>query len=224
MAADLRRIARRQRGLSMVSLMVGLLLAILGAVSLMTLYRMIIGQTVQSRQRASQDGSFATATLSAQMELQNAGYGIGSTSARAAANTDLVIVSGAALNGSGQLSGTAQTIATGTTSSGNAIVWGSKPASTYTCSALLVQSAGMVLLSASGSCTAATQWNTLTWTQTAQLIPAGGIGTVVSPVFRVDKTACWPYGVSSMSALKVTLWDDASVWKTSACLTNLAGA
>jgi Tfp pilus assembly protein PilW len=217
------KLSSHQRGLSLVSLMVGMLLSILGAVSLMSLYRGIVGQTVQSRQRAAQDGSFATATLSAQMELQNAGYGIGSSSARAAANTDLLILSGASLNGDGHLSGTAVSIASGSTASGNAIVWGSRPASAYECSALLVQSAGLQLLRASGSCSAATQWNTLTWTQAAELIPAGGLGSASSTVFRADKTLCWPYGVSSMSALKVTLWDDSSAWKTSACLTNIAG-
>lgn len=209
--------------MSMVSLMVGLLLSITGAVSLMSLYRGIVGQTVQSRQRANQDGGFAAATLSAQMELQNAGYGIGNSSARAAPNTDLVMLSGAALDGDGNLGGSAQTIATGSTVSGNAIVWGSRPASAYECSALLVQNAGLKLLRASGSCSAATQWNTLTWTQIAELIPAGGIiGSAT--LFRVDKTQCWPYGVSSKSAVKVTLWDDSSAWKTSACLTNVAGS
>ncbi|WP_428311047.1 PilW family protein [Hydrocarboniphaga sp.] len=218
------KLSSRQRGLSIVSLMVGMLLSILGAVSLMTLYRTIVGQSVQSRQRAAQDGGLAAATLSAQMELQNAGYGIGSSAARAAANTDLVMLSGAALNGSGQLSGTAVTIASGSTASGNAIVWGSRPATAYECSALLVQSSGLLLLRASGSCSAATQWATLSWTQSAELIPAGGIGSAGATLFRVDKTMCWPYGLGSMSALRVSLWDDNSAWKTSACLTNIAGS
>lgn len=204
--------------------MVGLLLSVVGALSLLMLYRSIVGQTVQSRQLAAQDGGYATATLTAQMELQNAGYGIGSSGARAAANADLVVLAGARYGADGRISGNAQTIAASGSAGGNALVWGSRPASAYECSALLVQGAGLLLLRAGGSCSAASQWNALGWTLAAELIPAGGIAGDGAAVFRVDNAACWPYGLGAAAALRVTLWDEASAWKTSLCLTNLAGA
>lgn len=215
---------RRQHGLGLISLMAGMLLSVLGVLSLLMLYRTLVGQTVQSRARAAEDGSYATATLSAQMELHNAGYGIGSNSTRAAVNTDLILVSGAALDANGRLSGTAQTVGASGVSTGNAVIWGAQPGVAYECSALLMQSATLMLLRASGSCSSATQWGTATWTRSADLIPAGTMTLASNNVFRVDRATCWPYGLGAATALRVTIWGDDSVWMTSACLTNFSGA
>jgi Tfp pilus assembly protein PilW len=65
-----------QRGMSLVSLMVGLLLAMIGILAGMTLYKNIVQTSIQTRNDALQDGQLASAMLTLQLELQNAGFGI----------------------------------------------------------------------------------------------------------------------------------------------------
>lgn len=66
----------KQRGVSLISLMVGLLLAMISILAGMMLYKNIVHTTVQTRSDALQDGQLASAMLSLQLELQNAGYGL----------------------------------------------------------------------------------------------------------------------------------------------------
>lgn len=69
-------IASFQRGVSLIGLMVGLLLAMIGILAGMTLYKNIVQTSIQTRNDALQDGQLASAMLTLQLELQNAGYGI----------------------------------------------------------------------------------------------------------------------------------------------------
>lgn len=66
----------RQQGVSLISLMVGLLLAMISILAGMMLYKNIVQTSVQSRSDALQDGQIASAMLTLQLELQSAGYGI----------------------------------------------------------------------------------------------------------------------------------------------------
>ncbi|HTF96770.1 MAG TPA: hypothetical protein VL995_11605 [Cellvibrio sp.] len=66
----------KQRGLTLISLMVGLLLAMISILAGMMLYKNIVQTTVQTRSDALQDGQIASAMLTLQLELQSAGYGI----------------------------------------------------------------------------------------------------------------------------------------------------
>lgn len=70
------RAAYRQKGVSLISLMVGLLLSMIGILAGLTLYKNIVQTTVQTRSDALQDGQIASAMLTLQLELQSAGYGI----------------------------------------------------------------------------------------------------------------------------------------------------
>lgn len=65
-----------QRGLTLISLMVGLLLAMISILAGMLLYKNIVQTTVQTRSDALQDGQIASSMLTLQLELQSAGYGI----------------------------------------------------------------------------------------------------------------------------------------------------
>lgn len=65
----------RQCGASLISLMVGLLLAMISILAGMMLYKNIVHTTVQTRSDALQDGQIASAMLTLQLELQSAGYG-----------------------------------------------------------------------------------------------------------------------------------------------------
>lgn len=65
-----------QKGVSLVSLMVGLLLSMIGILAGLALYKNIVHTTVQTRSDALQDGQIASALLTLQLELQSAGYGL----------------------------------------------------------------------------------------------------------------------------------------------------
>lgn len=79
-----------QRGLSLVGLMVGLLLSMIGILAGMMLYQNMVRVSIESRTDAAQDGQLASAMLSLQLELQSAGYGISSDEA----GTHLQLVAG----------------------------------------------------------------------------------------------------------------------------------
>ncbi len=68
--------SRQARGMSLISLMVGLLLAMIGILAGMTLYKNIVHTSIQTRNDTLQDGQIASAMLTLQLELQNAGFGI----------------------------------------------------------------------------------------------------------------------------------------------------
>ena len=213
--------AGSQRGFSLIGIMTGLLISTLAALSALSLYRTLVARSVESGQRANQDGHLAAGTLGAQMELQGAGFGIGTLTAPAAANTDFIVLANAAVDAGGALSGSAQTIGTGAQAGGNAIVWSANPTlASIECNALIASNGGLKLLRA--TCSAATQWSSLSWQTASELIPAGGV-TTSGAMLRAERSSCWPFGQAgaSMQAIKVTLWDDASAWKSSVCLPNV---
>ncbi|HSC69509.1 MAG TPA: hypothetical protein VLC79_17585 [Cellvibrio sp.] len=73
------KLSATQGGMSLVSLMVGLLLSMIGILAAMTLYKNLVHASVEARADAAQDGQLASAMLSLQLELQSAGYGIAKT-------------------------------------------------------------------------------------------------------------------------------------------------
>lgn len=212
---------RRQHGFSLIGIMTGLLISTLAALSALSLYRTLVARSVESGQRANQDGHLAAGTLAAQMELQGAGFGIGTLAAPAAANSDFIVLVNAALDSSGRLSGSVQTLDTSTQASGNALVWSANPTlASIECSALIASNSGLKLLRS--ACSAATQWNSLSWQTVSELIPPGG-GMATGAMLRAERSSCWPFGQAGAAsqAIKVTLWDDASAWKSSVCLPNV---
>lgn len=66
----------RQKGMTLVGLMVGLLLSMISIVAAMMLYQNLVKVSIESRTDAAQDGQLASAMLSLQLELQSAGFGI----------------------------------------------------------------------------------------------------------------------------------------------------
>jgi len=65
-----------QRGMTLISLMVGMLLSMISILAGMMLYQSMARVSIESRADAMQDGQLASAMLSLQLELQSAGYGI----------------------------------------------------------------------------------------------------------------------------------------------------
>ncbi|GGP21081.1 PilW family protein [Silvimonas iriomotensis] len=87
---------RRQAGWSIISLMVGMLVSMLVILSMLSLFRVVstnvVHPTTGMQPTASQDRQIATALLSVQTLLQNAGYGY---YPQAAHNVNVMLVSGA---------------------------------------------------------------------------------------------------------------------------------
>ena len=67
---------RHQHGLTLGGTLVGLLLAVLGVVAMLALYRAMVDVSTDSGRSAMRDSQLASALLGAQMELQAAGWRI----------------------------------------------------------------------------------------------------------------------------------------------------
>lgn len=230
---------RLQRGVSLISLMVGMVISLIAVLGALALYR----STTQSLygdgglvRSSIQDGQLASGLLSAQIALQAAGYGISGPSS----GIHLLLIRNAVLNTStGQLDGTVVNMS-GVAQSGNALVWVQNPnlsanSSAYTCNALLSDSGSKAfyLLQASTGChPLASNWKTITWTSRALVE-----GQVMSQAINLsarNASNCWPYGavpeaISKLSApaasVSVTLSYSSSVSGSSntytSCLANL---
>lgn len=198
-----------QRGVTLVSLLVGLLVALFVILSLLATYRSVIRSIFGSAPgtgdgmvaKARLDGDLSSAILSAQLALQDAGFGI----TGASANNEFIALSEAALSSrsGGTLSGSAQPLAAAAVSA-TAVVWASNPAlasdkTQYRCQALLwspgADSLGgeLRLLTAQGNCQPlASRWNAVQWTAQT-LIPAEVNAHGVSLVAQ-NGVSCWPFG------------------------------
>ncbi|UVE17292.1 hypothetical protein NVV93_17185 [Pseudomonas sp. LS44] len=67
---------RQQRGVSLISLMIGMLLSTVCILAMLGLYKNLVQTAVVATQDANQDGQLAAGLLTAQLELQSAGFGI----------------------------------------------------------------------------------------------------------------------------------------------------
>lgn len=182
-----------QQGFNLVSLMVGVSLSMISILALLSLYKNLIGVSVQSIQDSRQDGQIAAAVLTAQRELLNAGFRVDATPVQ------IVLLNDASLS-NGTLSGTPRAIdaATSTTpATGNAMVWTYKPTATGSavCAGLLMkkdtgkETGTLLRLQGATNCALVSQWSTTTWTSTP-LIEANQPAAFFSAFY----SPCWPFG------------------------------
>ena len=68
----------RQCGVSMISLMIGLLVSMVAILAITSMHKSLIRVTIDSKTSALQDSSAAVALMQLQLDLHNAGYGINS--------------------------------------------------------------------------------------------------------------------------------------------------
>lgn len=194
------------RGVTLVSLMVGMVIALFAVIAALSLYRNAM-RTVYAGgglvPGAAQEGQLASGLLSAQIALQGAGFGISG----AASGSQLLLLSGGTL--AGQVLGGTVVALQSTRQGGNALVWASNPAQSastaaYVCQALLSDTAtrALYLLQAHGNChPLTTQWRQVTWRQTTLVAPAV-LDRAVSLSARSGSN-CWPFGAlpKTMSSL-----------------------
>lgn len=80
--------ARRQAGYSLISMMVGLVISLLTVGAMLAIYKIAIEVSGNASRSAQRDGQTASALLAAQIELQQAGFGIDPGSAHVLAVVD----------------------------------------------------------------------------------------------------------------------------------------
>ncbi|GGP20478.1 PilW family protein [Silvimonas iriomotensis] len=193
-----------QRGWTLTSLMVGMVVSMLVIIAMLSLYRIGARMTfdpVNGMQPvASQDRQATTGLLTAQNQLQSAGFGISGaskTSDFVIVNTASGVSSAQTLPSSGEVSGTAVYWDSNTTPTGTA---------TWVCQGLISQASSttpvtwsLSLVQASSSCNpVATKWNTTTWSSTTVL--ASGLPAAVTFTASASAGACWPFGAEVNTA------------------------
>lgn len=193
---------RRSRGFTLVSLMVGLLISMLVVLAMLSLYRVVARSVFGSGglvRNAKQDGALASGLMSAQVALQDAGFGIKDASV----GQEVVALTAASFDpASGRLRGTAQSIGS-VAATVDAIAWESNPSlaadsGTWPCSALVsgLGAGGqpaLYLLQATGPChPVATRFGELEWKH-GQLIPENAIPSQVG-LTALGGASCWPFG------------------------------
>jgi hypothetical protein len=198
---------RRERGVTLVSLMVGLLLSLLVVLAMLSLYRGVLNNIFGNAGNAGlvanarQDGALASGLLGAQIALQGAGFGIRD----AKAGSEFILLSNASFDlERHRLSGSAQTIGVAEVQ-GNAVLFESSSdlsgdGATRQCVALWSDPGsgsgsghGLYLLKAAAPCSpVGANFETLTWSA-HPLVADKAMPTSVRIAAR-SGAACWPFG------------------------------
>ncbi|MEJ6004115.1 hypothetical protein WG899_01030 [Paucibacter sp. AS339] len=199
---------QHQSGLSLVSLMVGMVISMMAVLGALALYRStaqtVFGDSGLVR-NSVQDGQLASGLLSAQIGLQGAGYGL----TLPTTGTHFFLLSNALLNPDTlTLSGTVVNI-TAAAQSGNAVVWISNPnqsanTADYRCSGLVSDAStrAFYLIQSSGACNPlSTQWSKITWLRRT-LVESSVLTQAVTLSVQKD-SSCWPYGAVPQTISKV---------------------
>ncbi|MGB3393470.1 MAG: prepilin-type N-terminal cleavage/methylation domain-containing protein [Stenotrophomonas sp.] len=150
---------RRQRGQSLISMMIGLVISLITIAAMLTLYKTMVGVSNEASVAARRDGQVSAGLLAAQMELQSAGFGVAST-----------VPLGQRL---------------AVSNSGKQVAWRYNDGADH-CMGLWVDSKGIYRLPRKDACTdaAAQSWGTSEHAPMA-LMPASGDGSLI--VFSGEK-------------------------------------
>jgi len=192
----------RQLGLSMISLLIGLMLGLLSTVAAMALFRTVVQNAVGAQDNLAQDSVVSSGLLTAQLEVQKAGYGVesdtnnctaistASPEPSGTANVDLVMYSGAAMSGV-RVTGTTVSIDP-VQKTGNALLWRWHEAGADRCAGLVAENGGLQFLERA-NCPGLATAGTIDWTVTP-LIPDGRLQGGDAVAFGARSDLCWPYG------------------------------
>ena len=219
----------RQRGITLISLMTGLVISMVLVLATLMLFQRMVRATTAARIDAQADAQRTAAFLSAGIAAQEAGYGIDA----AQAGTHLVVLTNAALADSA-LSGTPASLG----ATGNAVVWAENATGARRCSALLAPSgSGQGGLRKLGPvpCADAAAFSALAWTTALPLMDAPTAPVAdppAAPLVTITwrEAACTPFGIAAgTGAPKVLLTLTAAnsngvVLETSQCLANVSAS
>lgn len=192
----------RQRGVTLISLMIGLLISMIALLGMMSLYSTVVQSTTQSTRDARIAGERSAALLLASRQLLGAGFGIEAfTRAR-----DLLLSAGASLDeDSGSLSGgTSVTIG-----EGNTLVWRwvAQPSGVSWCSGLHAPSSseqgGLYMLQPQ-ACNNVTDPES--WEVRPLLIDhSDGAGESIPITITIDEGECSVFGIAEGGQVSVSL-------------------
>ena len=176
----------RQRGTTLISLMIGLAISMIVVLATMMLFQRTSRVTGEARRDAQADAQRSAAFLAANMALQEAGYGINA----AQTGTHLVVLRGAKLKGTA-LTGTP--VAVGATD-GTAVVWAENTTGTTRCSGLLASNgnepAGLRKLGPA-TCNDASNFAAVEWSSQA---------LSKTPVtFKWEAASCSSFGIAPIT-------------------------
>ena len=176
----------RQRGTTLISLMIGLAISMIVVLATMMLFQRTSRVTGEARRDAQADAQRSAAFLAANMALQEAGYGINA----AQTGTHLVVLTDAQLTGTA-LTGTP--VAVGATD-GTAVVWAENTTGTTHCSGLLAlngnEPAGLRKLGPA-TCTDASNFAAVEWSSQA---------LSKTPVtFKWEAASCSSFGIAPIT-------------------------
>ena len=209
-----------QTGEALISLMVGLLVAVVVALALMSTFKVSSRYSTMAGQDATADAQVSYALIRAGMVAQEAGYGM----ATAAIGTHITALSDASLTGAGGATLAGNLAAAGTTGN-NAVVWVLKGGNSVQCAGLLFNNAtdgsGGLYHLGPVDCTDASNianltgltWTSVRWVdRPANQSPNAYNQTQIS--FSLASQTCTPFGLTSSTG-KVML---------TASTTNRSGA
>ena len=220
----------RQRGITLISLMTGLVISMVLVLATLMLFQRMVRATTAARSDAQADAQRSAAFLSAGIAAQEAGYGIDA----AQAGTHLVVLTSAALADSA-LSGTPASLG----ATGNAVVWAENATGARRCSALLAPSgSGQGGLRKLGPvpCADAAAFSTLAWTTALPLMDAPTAPVAdppAAPLVAITwrAAACTPFGIAAGTGapekvlLTLTAANSNGVQlETSQCLANVSAS
>ncbi|QSX32183.1 prepilin-type N-terminal cleavage/methylation domain-containing protein [Shewanella avicenniae] len=207
-----RFVSRRQRGFSLISMMVGVVVTSISVLAMMALYKSAVFH-IYNPQTGSETFSIRnqqnmTGLLTMQLLMQKAGFGIPA----ATTNSHIILVNGAGLSsttGQSQLSSTGNLVAIGlTAATGNALFWEENTAlsdvsANYTCRGLVSDPNDFAVyqLASTASChPIATQWAGQTW-QITRVIKPNVLSGQIQFNAALNISKCSPFGSEIDSAL-----------------------
>lgn len=163
------------QGATLISLMIAMLISIMSVIAIFALYKNLVGVSVNATADAQHDSHIATAIVTAQLELQTAGFGIenaGTEHLNASAN-------------------------------GTELRWRFLDGGSYQCRALRETAVSdnvrrLALLEATANCTATSVLADLQWQELAVLANVERIEAMPDQLFTfsVATGECSPYGIS----------------------------
>lgn len=179
---------KRQHGVSLISLLIGLLISSIVLIGMMVIFRNTIQTAVPASESARSDGERVAALLSAHMLVQDSGFGI----ENAVYGTHLQV-----LNDNITVSLDAPD---GSQATGNTLVWLSKIAGSLQCNGLQADSQG-------GLWRVSCDTSMGNITPTSRLIlPSQYAADTVDPIsITVNRKPCWPFGVGVSGHILITL-------------------
>lgn len=161
-------ILKKQKGMTLIGLSVGILIALLVTLSLTALYKQSLVSSTNSGQASLRMSKISLAMLSSLNNMQKAGFYIDVNNENDIKD-NLKIFSQASLSSNGILTG--QELDTPTQEnqsvSGNAIVWNWKDSlnSSYSCSGLLIKNKELIALNKNENCETPINLSTTTWSK-----------------------------------------------------------